>query len=91
MEEDVTNQQFPKLRARPGLLVRIYAFLTGGEVIWIKDFQGKVRSTVAYMNGFGSPWCHVYWFTKAGHCVLRANGTVDPRSQSFHVDYWKKA
>ena len=76
---------------RPGLLVRIFAWLRGGEVVWIQDNQGKVLETIAYMDAFGGSWCPVFWLTSVGRCQLLQDGTVDPHSESSYVKRWKKA
>lgn len=76
---------------RVGLLVRLFAWLRGGEVVWILDFQGRARVTIAQMDAFGGAWCPVYWFTKTGRCQLKADGTVDQRSESSYVKQWRRA
>lgn len=76
---------------RPGLMVRLFAFLRGGEVVWIQDFQGRTLASIAYVDAFGGAWCPVYWFWRVGRCQLLEDGTVDPRSESSYVKRWRRA
>jgi hypothetical protein len=90
-EAVASNAELGLAPKRPGLWIRLFARLRGGEVIWIQDFQGKVKPTIAHMDAFGGAWCPVYWFGNVGHCRLLADGTVDPKSDSSYVHRWRKA
>lgn len=72
----------------PGM-VYIAAFFLRGEVVWIKDFEGEVKRTIAYTTPLGR-WCRVFWATGIGHCVLLDDGTVDKSSSSSYVKVWHK-
>jgi hypothetical protein len=75
---------------RAGFWIRLFAWLRGGEVVWIIDFQGDVKASIAQVNAFGGAWCHVYWFNKIGRCQLNPDGKVDRRSESFYVHEWMR-
>ena len=85
------SDQLGLVPERAGVLVRLFAWLRGGEVVWILDHEGQARVTIAQMDAFGRAWCPVYWFTKVGRCQLNPDGTVDPRSQSSYVKRWRRA
>ena len=44
------------------MLKTIWAFLTGGKVVWLEDFDGELTRTIAYKAGFGK--------CKPGECLL---------------------
>lgn len=79
------------VNVRPGLLIRLFAWLRGGDVVWIQDHQGKVLASIAQMDAFGGAWCPVFWFSGVGRCQLLPDGTVDPRSESSYVKRWRLA
>lgn len=68
---------------------KLIAFLTGGVPVILEDFQFEEYKTIAYQTKFGFK-CHVYWLTKTGDCKLLEDGTVDRKSVSSYIHYWKK-
>ena len=65
------------------MLKTIWAFLTGGKVVWLKDYDGKLTRTIAYKAGFGKMHAMRMMFTMK--VTLNEDGTVS--GQSF-VHYW---
>ena len=65
------------------MLKTIWAFLTGGKVVWLQDYNGKLTRTIAYKAGFGKMQARRMMFT--GKVTLNEDGTVSGKS---YVDYW---
>ena len=65
------------------MLKTIWAFLTGGKVVWLKDHDGTLTRTIAYKVGFGKMQARRMMFT--GKVTLNEDGTVSGKP---YVDYW---
>lgn len=76
---------------KPGLIVRFFALLWGGEVVWLKDWEGEVYQSIAMRDAFGGMYCYVHWFNRIGRCQLLNDGTVDPCSPANYIKKWVKA
>lgn len=72
------------------LWVRLFAWLRGGEVVWLEDNNGRVYVSIARRDRYGKLVCPVYWATNVGHCVLLEGGVVDPNSYSFYIKRWTR-
>lgn len=88
----VLVERAPWMRAgRVGLMVRLFAWLRGGRVVWLMDFQGQPYQSIAIHDPFGGMWCPVHWFWKVGGCRLMPDGSVHQRSESKYIEAWKFA
>ena len=65
------------------MLKTIWAFLTGGKVVWLKDCDGTLTRTIAYKAGFGKMQARRMMFT--GKVTLNEDGTVSGKP---YVHYW---
>ena len=65
------------------MLKTIWAFLTGGKVVWLQDYNGELTRTIAYKAGFGKMQARRMMFT--GKVTLNEDGTVSGKP---YVDYW---
>lgn len=72
------------------MFLRLIAWLTNGEVVYLKDYVKKVHKSIAYKTPFGDIYCYVYPITHVGHVILLPNGKVDPNSQSSYIKAWVK-
>ena len=64
------------------MLKTIWAFLTGGKVVWLQDYNGELTRTIAYKAGFGKMQARRMMFIKV---TLNEDGTVSGKS---YVHYW---
>ena len=62
---------------------KIWAFLTGGKIVWLQDRDGELTRTIAYKVGFGKMQATRMRFT--GKVTLNEDGTVSGKS---YVRYW---
>lgn len=67
------------------IIKRICAFLTGGELVWLKDHDGQVTSAIAYVNPWGEKTAERHWPFKIHTVRLFDDGTVD----GSYVRFWK--
>ena len=65
------------------MLKTIWAFLTGGKVVWLQDYDGELTRTIAYKAGFCKMQATRMMFTEK--VTLNEDGTV---SGNHCVDYW---
>ncbi len=65
------------------MLKTIWAFLTGGKVVWLQDYDGELTRTIAYKAGFGKMQARRMMFT--GKVTLNEDGTVSGKP---YVHYW---
>lgn len=72
------------------LIVKIAAWLLGGEPVVLQDWEGKMYYTIGYINSeFGTKWACVYPFTAVGFVVLKDDGTTSSRSSSY-IERWSR-
>lgn len=76
---------------RQSFLLRFWALLFGGEVVFLEDHQGEIYQTIARRTPFNTLVCPVFFFTKVGKCVLLEGGEVDRKSPSHYIRRWKAA
>ena len=65
------------------MLKTIWAFLTGGKVVWLQDYDGVLTRTIAYKAGFGKMQARRMIFIEK--VILNEDGTVSGKS---FVHYW---
>lgn len=70
------------------LIVRLKAYLVGGECVWLRDFQGEVYASIARIDPFGHMSAPSYPLTGVGHHVLLSGGKVEERS---YMKEWRFA
>lgn len=69
------------------MIIRIWAFLTGGRLVWLRDHDGTVTLSIAHETPFGDLIAERYWPNKTRTVKLRPNGSVD----GAYVEQWKDA
>jgi hypothetical protein len=63
--------------------LRLKVWLTGGKAVWLKDYDGEITKSVAYID----PWGELYAFRYGDRrCMFNADGTVSGVS---YVTKWK--
>ena len=70
------------------IYLRVLAFFTSGTPVWLLDYEGVIRTSIAKTDPWGEMYCPVYLVTRVGHCVLLDDGSV---VQPHYCDKWKKA
>ena len=65
------------------MLKTIWAFITGGKVVWLQDHDGELTRTIAYKAGFGKMKA---WRMFSLSVILNQDGTV---SGAPYVQYWE--
>ena len=53
---------------------KIWAYLTGGEVVWLEDFDGELTRTIAYRIGKGKMQATRMIFVRKA--TLESDGSV---------------
>lgn len=67
------------------MILRIWAYLTGGKVVWLMDHDGEITRTIARPIGFGK----LKAMRMAGvYAILDKNGKAIRPS---YVAYWEYA
>lgn len=69
------------------MLVKIWAWLTGGELVWLKDHDGEVSLSIAQTDPWGEKIAYRYWLSKVRLVVLLADGKV--AKGAGYVELWK--
>lgn len=64
---------------------KIIAWLTGGKVVWLQDFDGDTHKRIAYKSGFGTMKARRMLGVTA---ILHADGSV---SSPSYVHRWEYA
>ncbi len=68
------------------LLRRIWAFATGQDLVALRDADGEVTVSFAYVNAWGEREAKRHWPFKIHQVRLDTGGTV---SRSAYVKEWK--
>lgn len=71
------------------MFVHIWAFLSRGRVVWIKEYDyvgGETVKSVAYTDTWGNMYCYRFWFTGVGCKILYPDGTANS-----YIEKWKYA
>ena len=69
------------------MVKRIWALLTGGNPVYLMDYDGEVTLTIARRNKFGTVTAKRWWPSKIRLVTLLPDGTVD----DVYVRKWKAA
>lgn len=64
----------------------IVAKVCGGQLVWLSDYNGEEKLTIAYQSQFGALRAEVYWPFNVRTVRLMRNGTVHGCS---YIDRWK--
>lgn len=65
-------------------MIRIWAFITGRKIVFLKDFEGEIYVSLARKTPFG--YCApIYWFTGTGCVTLEEDGTCG----NSYISNWK--
>jgi len=72
------------------MIKRIWAFLTGGTPVWLKDFDGTVTLTIARTDAWGDIWAERHWPFEIHKIQLLPDGTCKQKNGTY-VDFWKEA
>lgn len=67
------------------MIKRIWAWITGGELVWLRDHDKTVTLSIAYTDPWGDKIAKRYWPNSIRTVVLRPDGTVD----GTYVVEWK--
>lgn len=70
------------------MIKRIWCWLTGGELVWLKDHDGEVTLAIARVNAWGERTAERHWPMKIRTVRLLEDGTVD---RGEYVKFWKPA
>lgn len=63
----------------------IWAKLTGGKLVWLRDFNGTCTKSIAYKNAFGELTAERWWPMAIRRVILNADGSID----GSYVTNWK--
>lgn len=69
------------------MIKRIWAWLAGGELVWLRDLDGTVTLTIARIDPWGCKTAKRYWPGNTRTVTLEADGTV---SNGAYVKLWKQ-
>lgn len=69
------------------MIKRIWCWLTGGELVWLKDHDGEVTLAIARVDAWGERTAERHWPMKIRTVRLLEDGTVD----GVYVKFWKPA
>lgn len=69
------------------MIKRIWCWLTGGELVWLKDHDGEVTLAIARVDAWGERTAERHWPMKIRTVRLLEDGTVD----GMYVKFWKPA
>lgn len=65
-------------------MLKIIAWLTGGKVVWLQDFDGDTHKSIAYKAGFGTMKARRMLGVEA---ILHTDGTVSSPSYVHRWEY----
>jgi hypothetical protein len=69
------------------MIKRIWCWITGGELVWLRDFDGDVTLSIAYTNAWGEKFAKRWWPTNIRIVRLLDDGKVI----GGYVEDWKPA
>ena len=64
----------------------IWAKLTGGKLVWLKDYNERITLTIAYINPWGELFAERWWPWNIHTVKLGADGEV---LNGGYVKKWK--
>lgn len=69
------------------MLKRLWAFATGGRLVWLRDHDGEVTLTVAQKDPWGDWYAKRWWpWSNLGYVQLLPNGKT---RGATYVEDWK--
>lgn len=72
-------------RLKPSLLLRIVAWWTGGHGVWLRDADGEITCSIAYLSPFGEVFAKRWWPFNTHNVELLDDGSV---KQTSYVMKW---
>ena len=69
---------------RKNMIKRIWAKLTGGRLVWLKDFDGERTLAISRVDAWGTRYAKRYWPFNVLIVVLKDDGTVS----NSYVKLW---
>jgi len=69
------------------MIKRIWAFITGQKLVWLKDFDGTITLSINQKDGFGS-YAKRHWPYNIKNVRLLPGGKIGNGS---YVTAWKQA
>lgn len=71
------------------LWAKLWARLTGGTVVWLRDFDGEIILSVARRDPFGNLRADRWWPFSLYKVILHDDGSVTkPGGRSSYVKEW---
>ena len=70
------------------MILRLLAWWRKGQIVWLRDFQGRSYRTVARKDPWGELVAPVYASTNTGHVVLLPDGKIGAESESSYITAW---
>ena len=67
---------------------RMWAWLTNGELVWLKDHDGEVTLAISYKTPFGDRIASRYWPVNSVLVLLKEDGTT---AGTHYVERWMPA
>lgn len=58
------------------MIIRIWSFLTGGRLVWLRDSNGSITLAIARKSPFGGMIAERHWPWSIWTVELGANGVV---------------
>ena len=71
------------------IILKIFAFILGGNVVALQDFQGESSLSISFVDPFDIRYCRAYFLTGVGHCVLLDGGKVSEECESSYIKTWR--
>lgn len=67
--------------------LRINAWFTNGEPVWLQDHDGEVVASIARRDPWGEVYAYRWWDIKTRRVTLNPDGTC---SNGGYVKRWKR-
>ena len=71
------------------MIKRLWSFITGGKLVWLRDFDGELSLSIARIDPWGKMTAKRYWPYNIKTVELLPDGTVDGAYVRFWKDYKK--
>ena len=68
-------------------LKRLWAWVTFGELVWLRDMDNTLTLAIARVDPWGNKYAERWWPFNIRKVTLLPDGTVD----GSYVEYWKSA
>lgn len=70
------------------MIIRLWCFLTRGRLVWLRDYDGDYRLSIARKSPFGPLMAERHWPWSIRRVTLNDDGSV---SNGCYVVAWKDA